>query len=607
MARIIARSAAAIESALEAEVWASQLLGTFLRSRYELPFPEGVGIDPALEYGEPLLREFGRIDGPGAAIATLAIAELEDGELGMQAQELLDNADMWARLPAWAADIGESEIVRAAVIRDPIFDDAQNVFLESRHADGQVFAVGVLIDNNLSRMAKDVLLVDSIDAVDEALRARTADDGGQLVLEHVAPGVAAGLIRDAIASTDITWDPPVEEAYWSGRALALLRSDQTSHVVTPKEPDELPEAEREALHTEFLSSPEGSGFAADGDEAWVALLAIDFAAGYLGSDPLRWSPSVVELFMLDWVPRKVITSPAMLHVLPEALDAWVRFAGRKRELPGRAIAVTLEAIGEFTAEMIERAADPDVAGPSKQFMLAAQEAGVDVEDAAALETFIAGWNARSGLDEAGFALAGGEDADDDGAAMADLERGILQIKVVLRGVAKPPVWRRLQVPAGTPLDELHEIIQAAFGWEDCHLHMFDSGDEYFGPADPEDELGLADERQATLADLVTGSSDRITYIYDFGDNWRHDIRPEKLLEPVDGVDYPVLVVAKGACPPEDCGGVSGYEELKAVLADPGDDEHEELRGWLGLSDGEVFDPAAVDVEAIRARLAGRAR
>lgn len=598
MARQIARTAAGLGSALDAEIWASHLLGMLWAQRYGLPFPEAVQIDPASLYGEPLIRELAQLNDSGAAIAIAALAELAEGELGLVAKELLDGANLWRHLPKWASDLGESEIVAAAVMRDPVFDDGRTVFLESRHAGGEMLAVGVLIDNNLGGMAKDVLLAESIDEVTAVMRANPGGDAGELLLERIEPGVAAGLIGEAIKLTDMTWDPPVAEDYWAGRAVALLRADQTPGAVRPEERPEMPEAERDALRDEFLASAEGDGFAPDGDEAWVAVLAIGFCADYVDGDPLRWSPAVVELFMTDWVPRKVMTTDAMLSVLPGALDAWVRFAAHKRGVPAQALAVTREAIADFTAEMLERASDPEVGGPSKRFLIAAEQAGVDIEDPDALNRFIAGWNARS-------------DAELDGAGAPtivpppggrDLAQAVLQVKVTLSRVTKPPVWRRLQIPADSRLDEVHEVIQAAFGWQDYHLHVFEVDGESFGPADPDLELDFADERELTFAELMT-LGDRVTYTYDFGDDWRHEIRLEKLLDVLPEVDYPVLVTAKGACPPEDCGGVWGYENLKAVLTDPDHEGHREMCGWLGLDDATMFDPAAVDDETIRSRLA----
>jgi hypothetical protein len=98
----------------------------------------------------------------------------------------------------------------------------------------------------------------------------------------------------------------------------------------------------------------------------------------------------------------------------------------------------------------------------------------------------------------------------------DQRNSVVQIKVKLLGVSKPPVWRRLQLDADTTLDRLHETILAAFGWAGYHLHVFQSGDEQFGV--PEPELGLADERQVSLGQLLANAGDRFFYTYDLGDN-----------------------------------------------------------------------------------------
>jgi hypothetical protein len=52
------------------------------------------------------------------------------------------------------------------------------------------------------------------------------------------------------------------------------------------------------------------------------------------------------------------------------------------------------------------------------------------------------------------------------------------VRVDLVG-AKPPVWRRLELPSTLRLDELHGVLQAVFGWTDSHLHRFSLGDSAF--------------------------------------------------------------------------------------------------------------------------------
>lgn len=172
----------------------------------------------------------------------------------------------------------------------------------------------------------------------------------------------------------------------------------------------------------------------------------------------------------------------------------------------------------------------------------------------------------------------------------------MQLKLSLRGVVKPPVWRRLLVPADIRLDRLHEVIQTAIGWTDTHLHVFSTRSGDYGIPDP--ELGYRNERNARLAQFLQQPGDRIHYSYDFGDGWEHDIVLETRLNPEPGVQTPACLAGKGACPPEDSGGPWGYADLKEALADPRHKDHESMLDWLGRDSADSFDPAACDLAEI---------
>ena len=171
---------------------------------------------------------------------------------------------------------------------------------------------------------------------------------------------------------------------------------------------------------------------------------------------------------------------------------------------------------------------------------------------------------------------------------------VLQFKLSLCGVSKPPVWRRLLVPADIRLSQVHDVIQAAMGWTDTHLHAFSTAYGDYGPPDP--GLDHRDERKARLADFLAEPGDRIRYAYDFGDFWEHDIVLEKSLESEPDARLPACVAGKGACPPEDCGGVWGYADLRDTLANPASGEHDAMLEWLGLDSADDFDPATFDVD-----------
>lgn len=170
---------------------------------------------------------------------------------------------------------------------------------------------------------------------------------------------------------------------------------------------------------------------------------------------------------------------------------------------------------------------------------------------------------------------------------------IFQVKITLLDVSDPPVWRRVLVPAAITLRGLHRVIQAAMGWQDYHLHVFRIGGAAYGP-DPEDELGFRDETKTRLCDVAQVGT-RIGYEYDFGDSWDHELVVEAASQAEAGQAYPACTGGEGACPPEDCGGGPGYQELKAVLADPARKEYQEMRVWADSQDGGKFDPADFDL------------
>ena len=183
-------------------------------------------------------------------------------------------------------------------------------------------------------------------------------------------------------------------------------------------------------------------------------------------------------------------------------------------------------------------------------------------------------------------------------------RAIHKIKVSLQG-SRPPIWRRLEVPSGITLRQLHDVIQAAFGWQDYHLWMFETAVGRYGIADR--ELGHRDAGKARLAEVAVVAGSRLGYTYDFGDSWDHDILVEAVGDAEPGVGYPRCLAGRRAGPPEDCGGVWGYETLVEVLADPSHDEHEERLEWLGLESAAEFDPGAFDLAEVNTALSGLAK
>lgn len=165
--------------------------------------------------------------------------------------------------------------------------------------------------------------------------------------------------------------------------------------------------------------------------------------------------------------------------------------------------------------------------------------------------------------------------------------------MTLKG-AKPPVWRRIPVPGEIRLSRLHDVLQAALGWANSHLHEFRVGRHgRIGAAGPLwDAPGeVMDEGKVALSSVAPEPKDKLTYVYDFGDDWEHTVAVEKIREPSPGVLAPSCLAGKGACPPEDRGGVWGYAEPLEVLADPHRPEREERQGRPQRLPEEVTRPA----------------
>lgn len=174
---------------------------------------------------------------------------------------------------------------------------------------------------------------------------------------------------------------------------------------------------------------------------------------------------------------------------------------------------------------------------------------------------------------------------------------IYQLKMTLKD-SKPPIWRRVLVPDTFTLPQLHAAIQISMGWEDSHLHQFTINFTNYGTPSIEDWEPVQDERRVTLQKLGIQKHDKFEYIYDFGDDWLHQIVVEQVLLPEAEARYPVCIKGKMACPPEDVGGIYGYAEFLNAIQDVDHPEHADYLEWIG---GE-FDPTAFDIEDVNQRL-----
>lgn len=177
---------------------------------------------------------------------------------------------------------------------------------------------------------------------------------------------------------------------------------------------------------------------------------------------------------------------------------------------------------------------------------------------------------------------------------------IYQVKVTLTGIT-PPIWRRIHIAGDYSLAKLHRVLQVAMGWENYHLYMFRIGNKIYGPRDPEDDGGWnpIDAKRTRLSAVLPRVGTTLTYVYDLGDNWEHELLLEAIVMRSSDLAYPRCIAGERNCPPEDAGGIGGYTAYLEAMADPNHEKHEEMMMWRGQFDSERFSVEKVNQELAR--------
>lgn len=168
---------------------------------------------------------------------------------------------------------------------------------------------------------------------------------------------------------------------------------------------------------------------------------------------------------------------------------------------------------------------------------------------------------------------------------------VYEFKVSLLGTS-PVVWRSFLAHEIIDLSELHMLIQMTMGWEARHLYEFKINGQSYGEIDIDSEFenDMLEAEGVTFGDVIKNSK-KFTYIYDFGDGWQHEVEIVKVLEHDPRMSYPVCIAGENACPPEDCGGPPGFEDLKKTLAGKDSEEKDEMLTWVnGFYNPKTFDP-----------------
>ena len=164
--------------------------------------------------------------------------------------------------------------------------------------------------------------------------------------------------------------------------------------------------------------------------------------------------------------------------------------------------------------------------------------------------------------------------------------------------SRSPIWRRVELPISNSLKTLHLAIQAVMLFENYHLFRFDIGERGYGIRCDDDYNNPPTQEAGNmrLAKLIERGITNSTYTYDFGDDWRHSIVIEEVLPADRATDYPRFVDGARRAPPEDVGGLPGFEKFLEAIAKPRYPEHKSVLQWYG----RPFEPEDISPNKIHA-------
>jgi hypothetical protein len=352
---------------LEAELWASSLLGTFGRC------PLVGEVDPVAAIGGRFVAVARRARTPVAHACLRALAVVAEGDLGRRASRAASELTMAGSLASgWVNALGTAEPTEAWRATD-LCGDQDSVMVGFRYPNGAEHSIVVLVDHVLGGTAKDVAVLGPLSDVTASWRGISDIE---LVEEPV--GVAAGRVIEAMERTSRTINAPVSDDYGSSAPLVRARLGPLVHALPETEP--LAPEQREELVRAFLTDPAGTAYR-DDSGAWFLLDAIvDYRCDYHGRDPLRWSGGAALLFLLDFVPRKITAEQQDLARVPDVLRAWVAWAAKRAGLPAHLAAETVQVIGEAEGQFAEAIADERRWGPAKLLAMDMLADGVDLTD-----------------------------------------------------------------------------------------------------------------------------------------------------------------------------------------------------------------------------------
>ena len=370
-----------LDDPLDAERWASQMLGTYYK--VDASWDARVALERDL-VPAVVTAAAARGDPGGLAVLEALAAVIDDPDhldLARAAADRLRSRGVGR--PTWANELGAAAFEGAWVMED-VYDDHAAYFATFRYPGREPHIVNALYDRAMGKIIKDAMVAYPL----EDMRARAVTEDGVFVRD-VDAGSLARRVSAAIASGDQFLDNAWTPEFKSFRLLVLARMRSLDMAPEAAPPEPLDDEARDAVIDEFLAT---DSIAALDQADVIAATCLDYLCDYLGDEPFRWSPIVVEMFLLDYLPRKVSLDLPAIDQIPRVLREWVLFALTKRGLEERWIVETQAAVDERAREFRSAMTDADQFGPAKQVVNDMLADGIDLSDPAAVERWIEAYN-----------------------------------------------------------------------------------------------------------------------------------------------------------------------------------------------------------------------
>jgi hypothetical protein len=304
-----------------------------------------------------------------------------------------------AQAPSWSAQLGKVRLTGSYAYGD-VYGDQTSYLATFAYEDGEEggpeHAVVALVDHNIG-ITKDVFVGGSAEGILQQVRQMCAADGLTWFREE-DPRRLRGEVARHLSITDELGDLPSDGSLATDRTLVGARLavlPAPALMVVPDEPPALTPEERDTLVRAFLASPEAARFGLDavpesdlGSLHFCLSLVLDHSSSMPDADPMRWSPAVAGLFLLDWVHRRAVLDMDDAALLPRVVRGWAAYTSRVRGLPAEARVQIDEAIDEMVPEWVRLYTTGERRSPATAAVAQLIAEGVDMGDAEALERWI---------------------------------------------------------------------------------------------------------------------------------------------------------------------------------------------------------------------------